>query len=143
MAKFKSLFIVASIVLVLAAATLIMNLPIFSSGNIQMDKCNAPDLAKADFEKGMARFIEVCKEEPKTGGSSSRKWVVPGEKQIGEKVLEKYCLRGHIEPDYGKAPKVFKKEESAFAASYNKKMLEFIQANDKTVEQKKPGQAAK
>ncbi|MEI6422611.1 MAG: hypothetical protein WCP55_10355, partial [Lentisphaerota bacterium] len=59
MAKFKTWLVFAGIIIFFALVIFIMNLPIFSSKNIQMDKHSAADLAKTDFEKGYVRFIEI------------------------------------------------------------------------------------
>ncbi len=146
MAKFKTLLIFGGIVLLFAVIIYIMNLPIFSSKNITMDKYNAADLVKADFDNGFVRFIEICREEPKEKGSNtppSSKWMIPGEREIGKAVLDKYSRKGRIEPDYTKEEKTFNKEESDFATTYNRAMLKLVLANDKTLIVNNPPQPVK
>jgi hypothetical protein len=146
MAKLKTLLIFGGVVLFFAVVIYIMNLPIFSSKNITMDKYNAADLAKTDFDKGTVRFIEISREEPKEKGSNtppSSKWVIPAEKEIGKAVLDKYCKKIRIEPDYSKEEKAFNKEEYNFAVAYNRTMLKLVLANDKTLIVNNPPQPVK
>lgn len=146
MAKYKKFLIFAAVVLIFAALIYIMNLPVFSSKKVQIDKHVATDLAKADFDKGSIRFIEIYREEPKVKGTNTppkSRWIIPPEKEIVKPVLEKYFKKVRIEPDYSKEEKIFSKEESAFAAAYNRTMLKLILANDKTLPATPPPQPAK
>jgi hypothetical protein len=136
MAKFKTWLIFAGIISFFALVIFIMNLPIFSSKNIQMDKYSAADLAKTDFEKGYVRFIEIYREPPKVKGAEtppSGKWVILPEREMVKTVLDKYSKKVRIEPDYSKEEKAFKKEESDFSVNYNRAMLKLVLANDKTL----------
>lgn len=146
MAKSKTWLIFVGVALLFAVLIYIMNLPVFSSKNIQIDKHVAADLAKADFDNGYIRFIEIYREEPKVKGTNTppkRRWIIPPEKEIVKPVIEKYFKKVRIEPDYSKEEKIFIKEESAFAIAYNRTMLKLILANDKTLPATPPPQLAK
>lgn len=146
MAKSKTWLIFVGVALLFAVLIYIMNLPVFSSKNIQIDKHVATDLAKADFDKGSIRFIEIYREEPKVKGANTppkSRWIIPPEKEIVKPVLEKYFKKVRIEPDYSKEEKIFSKEESAFAIAYNRTMLKLILAKDKTLPATPPPQLAK
>jgi len=96
-----------------------------------MDKMKAPDLAKYDFDNGNPRFMEVFKEAAKEGESD--KWEIPASKEIGKKILERFSQRAHVEPDFTKDQKVFKKDEANYATAYNKAMKALLVERDKTL----------